>query len=125
MRRRGAERAASPTYATFSGISNYRTESYRPLVNASAPQYATSSDPRAVARVHFEELNSYLASYLAKEPATSCSTARQKLTRLTRQHFQELFTDVYDELMRRKNNTTDNQVPFLPFQDLATLPNGR
>ncbi|KAH9846801.1 hypothetical protein C2E23DRAFT_851461 [Lenzites betulinus] len=137
MRRRGSERAASPTNTTFSGISNYRTESYRPLVNASTPQYATNSDPRAVARVHFEELNSYLASYLAKEPANSRSTARQKLTRLTRQQFQELSTDVYDELMRRKNNTTDNEVPFLPVRDdfhpkrnqarqkLATLPNGR
>ena len=43
------------------------------------------------------------------EPANSRSTARQKLTRLTRQQFQELSTDVYDELMRRKNNTSDNE----------------
>ena len=46
---------------------------------------------------------------LFPEPANSRSTARQKLTRLTRQQFQELSTDVYDELMRRKNNTTDNE----------------
>ena len=88
------------------------------------------------------------------EPANSRSTARQKLTRLTRQQFQELSTDVYDELMRRKNNTSDNEgtsspvahtantnpsnpVPFLPVRDdfhpkrnqarqkLATLPTGR
>lgn len=89
------------------------------------------------------------------EPANSRSTARQKLTRLTRQQFQELSTDVYDELVRRKNNTDDNQggecvdkflvvqhtdihpVPFLPVRDdfhpkrnqarqkLATLPTGR
>ncbi|KAH9851192.1 hypothetical protein C2E23DRAFT_244531 [Lenzites betulinus] len=31
-----------------------------------------------------------------------------------RQHFQELSTGVYDELMRRKNNTTDNEVPVVP-----------
>ena len=43
------------------------------------------------------------------EPANSRSTARQKLTRLTRQQFQELSTDVYDELIRRKNNTSDNE----------------
>ncbi|RPD53407.1 hypothetical protein L226DRAFT_473083, partial [Lentinus tigrinus ALCF2SS1-7] len=78
------------------------------------------------------------------EPANSRSTARQKLTRLTRQQFQELSTDVYDELMRRKNNTSDNEgqsyskpLPFLPVRDdfhpkrnqarqkLATLPTGR
>ena len=87
------------------------------------------------------------------EPANSRSTARQKLTRLTRQQFQELSTDVYDELMRRKNNTSENEglslldtccasltlgtVPFLPVRDdfhpkrnqarqkLATLPTGR
>ncbi|KAI0629097.1 hypothetical protein C8Q77DRAFT_1145039 [Trametes polyzona] len=136
MRRAGSTRAASPTNTTYSGISNYRTDSYRPLPNSS-PAQAASPDPRTIARTHFDELNSYLASYLAKEPANSRSTARQKLTRLTRQQFQELSTDVYDELMRRKNNTSDNEVPFLPVRDdfhpkrnqarqkLATLPTGR
>lgn len=46
------------------------------------------------------------------EPANSRSTARQKLTRLTRQQFQELSTDVYDELIRRKNNSSDNEGSF-------------
>ncbi|EJF55728.1 hypothetical protein DICSQDRAFT_130488 [Dichomitus squalens LYAD-421 SS1] len=78
------------------------------------------------------------------QPANSRTTARQKLTRLTRQQFQELSTDVYDELIRRKNNSSDNEartlvslVPFLPVRDdfhpkrnqarqkLATLPTGR
>ena len=88
------------------------------------------------------------------EPANSRSTARQKLTRLTRQQFQELSTDVYDELIRRKTNSDNNQgpslfflynrpnspaapVPFLPVRDefhpkrnqarqkLATLPLSR
>ncbi|KAI0665719.1 hypothetical protein C8Q78DRAFT_1063711 [Trametes maxima] len=135
MRRAGSTRAASPTNTTYSGISNYRTESYRPLPKASAQ--SSVQDPRIVARIHFDELSTYLASYLAKEPANSRTTARQKLTRLTRQQFQELSTDVYDELMRRKNNTSDNEVPFLPVRDdfhpkrnqarqkLATLPSGR
>ena len=39
------------------------------------------------------------------EPANARSSAREKLTRLTKQQFQELSTDVYDELMRRKNNS--------------------
>ncbi|TCD60077.1 component of the polarisome [Steccherinum ochraceum] len=49
----------------------------------------------------------------------------------------ELSTDVYDELVRRQTNSTDNEVPFLPVRDdfhpkrnqarqkLATLPTGR
>ncbi|KAJ3543974.1 hypothetical protein NM688_g5797 [Phlebia brevispora] len=140
MRRSGSAtqrsiRAPSPTNTTYSGISNYKTDSYRPFSNSPLP--LPGSDARNVARTHFEELHRYLASYLAKEPANSRSTARQKLTRLTRQQFQELSTDVYDELVRRKTNTSENEVPFLPVRDdfhpkrnqarqkLATLPTGR
>lgn len=136
MRRSGSSRVPSPTNTTYSGISNYRTDSYRPLKDA--PRISsTLVDAPEVARTHFWELNTYLAAYLAKEPANSRSTARQKLTRLTRQQFQELSTDVYDELLRRKNNSTSNEVPFLPVRDdfhpkrnqarqkLATLPTGR
>ncbi|KAF8515360.1 hypothetical protein BU17DRAFT_13682, partial [Hysterangium stoloniferum] len=66
---------------------------------------------------------------------------REKLTRLTMQQFSGLSTDIYDELMRRKNNKTGNDffvlVPFLPIrqdfhpkrnearQQLATLLNPR
>ncbi|KAI0687108.1 hypothetical protein BC835DRAFT_1287053 [Cytidiella melzeri] len=131
----GSIRAPSPTGTTYSGISNYKTEAYRPLGHAPMP--SLGSDSRSIARTHFDELHRYLASYLAKEPANSRSTARQKLTRLTRQQFQELSTDVYDELVRRKTNTSDNEIPFLPVRDdfhpkrnqarqkLATLPTGR
>ncbi|OBZ69633.1 hypothetical protein A0H81_10591 [Grifola frondosa] len=136
MKRAGSTRAPSPTNTTYSGISNYRSESYRPLRD-NPPALDPAADPRNIARTHFDELSRYLAAYLAKEPANSRSTARQKLTRLTRQQFQELSTDVYDELLRRKTNTTDNEVPFLPVRDdfhpkrnqarqkLATLPTGR
>lgn len=44
------------------------------------------------------------------EPANARASAREKLTRLTRQQFQELSTDVYDELLRRKNNTENEGV---------------
>ncbi|OCH92044.1 hypothetical protein OBBRIDRAFT_774139 [Obba rivulosa] len=136
MKRSGSTRASSPTNTTYSSISNYRTDSFRPLRDTPPTSYSPT-DPRTIARTHFDELSRYLASYLAKEPANSRSTARQKLTRLTRQQFQELSTDVYDELVRRKNNSTDNEVPFLPVRDdfhpkrnqarqkLATLPTGR
>ena len=64
MRRAGSTRASSPTNTTYSGISNYRTDSYKPLRDT--PSQATLVDPRAVARVHFAELSQYLAAYLAK-----------------------------------------------------------
>ncbi|RIB23587.1 hypothetical protein C2G38_1959245, partial [Gigaspora rosea] len=63
------------------------------------------------------------------------TNARDKLTRLTKQQFQELSTDVYDELSRRLLGS--NAVPFLPVcddfhpkrnqarQKLATLPKNR
>ncbi|EIN06462.1 hypothetical protein PUNSTDRAFT_105483 [Punctularia strigosozonata HHB-11173 SS5] len=129
----GPSRAPSPTYTAFSGISNYRnTGSMR-----DAPPPLPSSDSRNIARTHFEELRVYLREYLAREPANSRSAARQKLTRLTRQQFQELSTDVYDELLRRKANDKGSEVPFLPVRDefhpkrnqarqkLATLPTSR
>ena len=57
-------RAPSPTNTTYSGISNYKSEAYRPL--AGSPMSNAPSDARSVARTHFEELHRYLASYLAK-----------------------------------------------------------
>ena len=163
-------RAPSPTLTAFSGISSYRTDSYKPLRDKSSTS-TPPLDSHQVARTHYDELSKYLSSYLAKgymsslspfahshvhppaEPANSRSTARQKLTRLTRQQFQELSTDVYDELIRRKTNSDNIQgpssvsprtsnspaavVPFLPVRDefhpkrnqarqkLATLPMSR
>ena len=38
---------------------------------------------------------------LTAESPTARASAREKLTRLTKLQFQELSTDVYDELMRR------------------------
>lgn len=70
MRRSGSAaqrsiRAPSPTNTTYSGISNYKTESYRPLGNNN-PMPASGSDAKSIARTHFEELHRYLATYLAK-----------------------------------------------------------
>lgn len=132
MRSGLAQRAPSPTNTAFSGISSYRTDPYKPFRDKSSIS-SPPVDSYQVARTHYDELSKYLASYLAKgalsplsislhftsllitilasEPANSRSTARQKLTRLTRQQFQELSTDVYDELIRRKANADSNQGP--------------
>lgn len=65
------------------------------------------SDLRSVARTHFGALRAWLAREGALGTNPSRSNARQKLTRLTRQQFQELSTDVYDELMRRQASDQD------------------
>ncbi|KAF8160871.1 hypothetical protein B0H34DRAFT_765957 [Crassisporium funariophilum] len=132
--KRQPSRAPSPTPTAFSGISNYRTDSYRPIRDLKGAPAVPTIDYRQVSKTHYAELGRYLASYLAKVPPNSRSTARSKLTRLTIQQFHELSTDVYDELVRRKN---EKEVPFLPVreefhpkrnqarQKLATLPASR
>lgn len=127
----------SPTATTYSGISNYQGSTFQSKSPPSQSANYPPLDSVVIAKAHFDELYKYLASYLAREPANSRTSARQKLTRLTRQQFQELSTDVYDELLRRTNNSAENEVPFLPVredfhpkrnqarQKLATLPASR
>ncbi|PBK59954.1 hypothetical protein ARMSODRAFT_982630 [Armillaria solidipes] len=128
MTKRSQSRALSPTSTAFSGISNYRTESYRPIRDKTVP--AVTIDYRLISKTHFDELSKYRTGYLSKVPPKSRSTAKQKLTRLTIQQFHELSTDVYDELVRR-NGDTEVPLParegFHPErnqarQKLATLP---
>ncbi|WVF65977.1 hypothetical protein IAT40_000715 [Kwoniella sp. CBS 6097] len=98
------------------------------------------AESREVARVHWRALKEFLASWLEKESPTSRASAREKLTRLTKLQFQELSTDVFDELMRRiavDNGEPEGNLPFLPVRDdfhpkrnqarqkLATLPKNR
>ncbi|CAK9779360.1 hypothetical protein CC85DRAFT_313932 [Cutaneotrichosporon oleaginosum] len=98
-------------------------------------------DAKDVAWVHWRALKDFLTAFGNKESPTARASAREKLTRLTRLQFLELSTDVYDELMRRlaeESNNPDNTVaPFLPVRDdfhpkrnqarqkLATLPKNR
>jgi len=95
-------------------------------------------DPGIVASIHYNEFSNFLVSYVPNAHQTeSRQTARQRLTRLTRAQFQELCTDVYDELIRRKTNANNTEAPFLPAQaefhpkrnqarqKLSTLPTSR
>ncbi|KAH7098298.1 hypothetical protein BKA62DRAFT_376181 [Auriculariales sp. MPI-PUGE-AT-0066] len=130
--RSGSVRAPSPTYTTISGISNYRSDSYR------APRGTGMSQQeiKQTANSHYTELTGFLATHIAKEQPGARANARDKLTRLTRQQFMELSTDVFDELIRREANPT-NEVPFLPGredfhpkrnqarQKLSSLPKAR
>ncbi|KAL7418827.1 component of the polarisome [Cryptotrichosporon argae] len=98
------------------------------------------AESREVARVHWKALKSFLAAWVEKESPTARASAREKLTRLTKLQFQELSTDVYDELMRRigaESGSLNGALPFLPVRDdfhpkrnqarqkLATLPKNR
>ncbi|EJD46966.1 hypothetical protein AURDEDRAFT_113582 [Auricularia subglabra TFB-10046 SS5] len=131
--RSASQRPPSPTFTTISGISNYRSDSYR--ARPSGPQ-VSPQETKAIAQTHYVELTGFLATHVSKaEQPGARANAREKLTRLTRQQFMELSTDVFDELVRR--NTIANEVPFLPGRDdfhpkrnqarqkLSTLPKSR
>ncbi|KAJ1558539.1 component of the polarisome, partial [Nowakowskiella sp. JEL0078] len=72
-----------------------------------------------VAFIHFEALKQYAASYVQSQAnsrqSSQRASARDKLTRLTRQQFEELCTNVFDEMRRRQYNSHD--VPFLPVNN--------
>ena len=63
-----SRRPPSPSSTSFSGVSNYRSESYRPLRDRvdPTPKIPEILDSRQVARRHYEELQQFLASHLAK-----------------------------------------------------------
>ncbi|KAF8884685.1 hypothetical protein BD779DRAFT_1472000 [Infundibulicybe gibba] len=84
-------------------------------------------DYRLASKIHFDELDRYLAAYLAREAPNPRSTARQKLARLTVLHCHEISADVYDEIARRKS---EGMMGFHPTRNqarekLATLPTPR
>ncbi|KAF8494401.1 hypothetical protein F5888DRAFT_656416 [Russula emetica] len=85
------------------------------LASRRVDEYHVVSDP-IVASIHYEAFSKHLTSYVEKEQANTIP--RQKLAKLSLQQFQELCTDVYDELIRRQNNSEiiNGQVPFLPAQ---------
>ncbi|CAG8639409.1 11165_t:CDS:2, partial [Ambispora leptoticha] len=69
-------------------------------------------------QVHYDTFKRFLATHLAREQAGGASAragAREKLTKLNKQQFQELSTDVYDELARRSSGS--NEVPYLPERE--------
>ncbi|KAG0749092.1 hypothetical protein G6F57_005882 [Rhizopus arrhizus] len=108
------------------------------VTSATSRHTASSMQQETSAKIYFVELQNYLSFILAKEASegvpTARTAARQKLSRLNNLQFHELATDVYDELMRRNN---DSHRSFLPVredfhprrnqarQKLATLPSSR
>ncbi|KAJ1019510.1 hypothetical protein NDA18_005991 [Ustilago nuda] len=136
--------ASSPRFVS-NNISNHDA-SFGSSVTSSQPSGSRyrrirpdTEEIKRVGRSHYVELLGFLRSHLAKvEQTAPRSNAREKLTRLSKQQFTELSTDVYDELVRRQNNAKDgNSQPFLAVRDefhpkrnqarqkLATLPKNR
>ncbi|KAI9341555.1 hypothetical protein DFJ73DRAFT_843655 [Zopfochytrium polystomum] len=90
----------------------------------------------AAAYQQYEAIRLYLDSFLQSQRGSASSqqreAAKDKMTKLSKQQFFDLSTDVYDEMNRRQMNS--NEVPFLPVRDdlhprrnqarqkLATLP---
>jgi hypothetical protein len=73
-----------------------------------------------IAAEHYESLRGYLASHIQKlmresgQVKSKSASARDKLMKLNKSQFQELATDVYDEMKRR---TDEHAFPFLPVRD--------
>ena len=127
-------------------VSNNQDASFASSTGSSQPSGSRyrrvrpdTEEIKRVGRAHYVELLGFLRSHLAKvEQTAPRSNAREKLTRLSKQQFTELSTDVYDELMRRQNNAKNgSSQPFLAVRDefhpkrnqarqkLATLPKNR
>jgi hypothetical protein len=133
MKRSQPQRVPSPTPTAFSGISNNRTDSYRPLRVANNAPAVPTIDCRLVSKTRFTELSANLVSYLARGSFLFCFVplsfsllcrrqhhqtharplARSSLVSRSKQ-FHELSTDVYDELIRRKNQN-EGIVYLLPI----------
>jgi hypothetical protein len=96
------QRQISSSSYDDSGSSLYQGQSGTSKVRRQRPD---TEEIRKVGKVHYQELLAFLRTHLAKEQTGPRSNAREKLTRLSKQQFTELSTDVYDELMRRINNT--------------------
>ncbi|GAA6032874.1 hypothetical protein JCM8097_000840 [Rhodosporidiobolus ruineniae] len=104
--------------------------------SSNKPPPLTLEQSKTVARTHYSALKGWLTKEGALAAGSTRTNAREKLTRLTRQQFQELSTDVYDELMRRIDDASGRpgEQPFLAVrpdfhpkrnqarQKLATLP---
>lgn len=95
---RGGDRASSSSSAAPQSLSPTQQPQ---KVRRQRPD---TDEIRRVGRIHYQELLNFLRSHLAKDHAGPRSNAREKLTKLSKQQFTELSTDVYDELMRRINN---------------------
>ncbi|WFD28550.1 component of the polarisome [Malassezia nana] len=102
-----------------------------------APKQGDSTDVGSQSRMYYMELLQFFRTQPARHSllTPSRSSAREKLTRLNKQQFSELSTDVHDELERRQD--VQQLLPHLPGRDdfhpkrnqarqkLSTLPKSR
>ena len=88
---------------------NYQpnTINARPMSSSTANSVETDlrMSAESVARTHWETFNKFLGHGVESAHPRQ-NKAREKLTRLSRTQFQELSTDVYDEVQRRQSATS-------------------
>jgi hypothetical protein len=109
------------------------------LASRRVDEYHLVSDP-IIASIHYEAFSKHLTSYVETGGLFPISThpiyphfsvseqgdtiPRQRLAKLTPQQFQELCTDVYDELIRRQDNSETINGPgafCFPFATWTSL----
>ena len=134
-----AEPAAAPADASQdSTVSPVRSQGPpAPWMSSAPPKHEDPVDAVQLARTYYVELLQFFRTQPARHSllTPSRSNAREKLTRLNKQQFSELSTDVHDELQRRQD--VQQQLPYLPGRDdfhpkrnqarqkLSTLPKSR
>lgn len=108
-----------------------------PPVPWTAPKRGDTTDLGSQSRMYYIELLQFFRTQPARHSllTPSRTSAREKLTRLNKQQFSELSTDVHDELQRRQD--VQQLLPHLPGRDdfhpkrnqarqkLSTLPKSR
>ncbi|WFD24728.1 component of the polarisome [Malassezia equina] len=106
-------------------------------MSSAPPKREDPTDASQLARMYYVELLQFFRTQPARHSLLTASraSAREKLTRLNKQQFSELSTDVHDELQRRQD--VQQLMPYLPGRDdfhpkrnqarqkLSTLPKSR
>jgi hypothetical protein len=103
-----SNRSPSATHSQISTSSSFSNgpSFYSPAGSEHRPQSIQSNKQEAAALTHhYNTLKTYLAPYLRDEQGNTRPTrARDKLLRLSPTQFNELSTDVFDELQRREDD---------------------
>jgi len=110
----GAWPATDPVPAPVDTPQDYKVS---PVRTQAPPKREDPVDVNQLARTYYVELLQFFRTQPARHSllTPSRANAREKLTRLNKQQFSELSTDVHDELQRRQD--MQQQMPYLPGRD--------
>lgn len=129
--------APSPYEAAVTQDAGQASRAMWPTTGSAPSRRPDASEMAAMSRTYYVRLLHFFRTQPARSSllTASRSNAREKLTRLNRQQFAELSTDVHDELLRRQEPLPssphlEDRDEFHPKrnqarQKLATLPKSR